>query len=79
MSIAFVLVPAVLMFFVNLAVEPSLVTMLLGLFLAFIVPAAILKNGYNLTWGSAAKYALVVVGILFVMELVVGVLLVANA
>ncbi|MEM8501456.1 MAG: hypothetical protein AAF542_25830 [Pseudomonadota bacterium] len=78
MSIAFVLVPAILMFFVNLAVDPNFLTLALGLFLAFIVPTLILKNGYSLSWGTASKYALVVVGILFVLEIVLGVLVVAN-
>lgn len=79
MSIAFVFVPGVLMLCVNLAVEPNILTFVLGLALVFVIPAVILKNGYSLSWGSASKYALVVVGIVFVLDLAAGVLLVANA
>ena len=73
MSIAFVLVPAVIMFFIHLAIAPNLGTLAFGLFLAFIVPAIILKNGYSLSWGTASKYALIVVAILFLLELIVGI------
>ncbi|NKC00280.1 MAG: hypothetical protein GKR90_17590 [Pseudomonadales bacterium] len=78
MSIAFVLVPAIVMLIVHAIIPASLVTFSIGLLLSFVVPALIFKKGYSMSWGDASKYAMIVVGIVFLLDVILGVLFSAG-